>query len=209
MAAATGRARAYRPRAVTPPRNRVDAACRADDDVRFPGRWVPAHPKDGCWRCADWRATLLDVYDRHMAAERINIDLFQLAAPCRAGVRPEAAARRRRGEPETRRGRRDADARSRNIHVAAAASPRTRLDGVDAPPARRSIRVIVLRRDFARSVQSHEVWDGSPRGHAMMLATNLAGIARDAARMAPGAWKVLWYPAERNSASRLLAATLV
>lgn len=56
-----------------------------------------------------------------------------------------------------------------------------------------SLRVLFLWRHFAHSVFSHLPWDGGARGHAIVMAVNLAGLADDAARMDPAHFRVVLY----------------
>ena len=56
-----------------------------------------------------------------------------------------------------------------------------------------SMCVLFIVRDFGHTVFSHVPWDGGIRGHAMMMALQLAGLAHDAEHMPRGTWKVLHY----------------
>lgn len=71
--------------------------------------------------------------------------------------------------------------------------PSDRLDVAVLQASQPKMRVLFLWRNFVHAVFSHVPWDGGARGHAMMMAVHLAGLADDAARMAPGTWKVVGY----------------
>ena len=51
------------------------------------------------------------------------------------------------------------------------------------PYGPRRLRFLVIHRDFFATVASHQRWDGSPLGHAVLVAAHLALLARDLARL--------------------------
>ena len=74
-----------------------------------------------------------------------------------------------------------------------------------------SLKVVFLWRDFAHAVFSHPPWDGGGRGHALMIAVQLATLAEDAAALDARVWRVLRYESladDYGAAAEAVAAFL-
>ena len=127
----------------------------------------------------------------------------------RVGWRADAVCLRCRSAPDTLR-----DATARVAASDRLALPRL-LDHAASFGAfsARNLKVLVAYRDFFSTVASHQRWDGSPLGHACVIAAHLALLASDVARLPPSRWRVLRFerlfaPGSYAAAARDVAAFL-